>query len=73
VPRAHKPRGAPPVSLGPNTPDPRVGSAIANTTGATPMDAAATQLEQTVSAALDEDAWVLFHRAAADLVDALSH
>jgi hypothetical protein len=36
------------------------------------MTAAATQLEQAANAALDADPWVLFHRAAASLVDALN-
>jgi len=38
----------------------------------TDVTAAATQLEQTATAALDDDPWVLFHRVTADLVDALS-
>jgi hypothetical protein len=36
------------------------------------MTAAATQLEQAANAALDEDPWVLLHRAATDLVSALA-
>jgi len=36
------------------------------------MTAAATQLEQAANAALDDDPWVLLHRAAADLVSALA-
>jgi hypothetical protein len=38
----------------------------------TDMTAAATQLEQAANAALDEDPWVLLHRAATDLVSALA-
>jgi len=38
----------------------------------TDMTAAATQLEQAANAALDDDPWVLFHRAAADLLEALA-
>jgi hypothetical protein len=36
------------------------------------VTAAATQLEQAANAALDDDPWVLCHRATADLVDTLS-
>ena len=38
----------------------------------TDMTAAATQLEQAANAALDDDPWVLLHRAVADLVSALA-
>ena len=47
----------------------RVDQAVKHRTDVT---ADATQLEQAASAALDDDPWVLFHRAAADLLDALA-
>ena len=37
----------------------------------TDVTAAATQLEKAANAALDDDPWVAFHRAAENLVDAL--
>ena len=39
----------------------------------TDVTAAATQLEQAANAALDDDPWVLLHRAAAELLTALNH